>query len=165
MQVLFEIMVQNKHKRDMGVENPSARSFSGGMIYTLVTWLMYSCEMTHTYVKGACNEMKMWNDSSISVKWLIHRCDMTHLCVRYDSLICLTGFIYSYVWRIMSFRSCEVVRFSVSTSIIPFQFRTIASNFECSLLPSWLGFKVPFERGNTRRQNITQCALSFCSLL
>ena len=157
----------------MGVENPSPRSFSGGMIYTLVIWLMYSCEMTHSCVKWKWNEMtwkehvmkwkcemKVWNDSSISVKWLINKCDMTHLCVRRDSLICLTWFIYSYVWRIMSFGSCEVVRFSVWTSNVPFQFRTFALNFECSVFPSWLGFRVPFERGNTRRtKNYTLCII------
>jgi len=38
MQGLFEIMVQIKSKRGIGVENPSPRSFSGG-IY----------ERTHTY--------------------------------------------------------------------------------------------------------------------
>jgi len=37
MQVLFEIMVQIKQKRGIGVENPSARSFSGGVsVLTIV---------------------------------------------------------------------------------------------------------------------------------
>jgi len=31
MQVLFEIMVQIKQRRGIGVENPSPRSFSGGI--------------------------------------------------------------------------------------------------------------------------------------
>jgi len=36
MQVLFEIMVQIKQKRGIGVENPSPRSFSGGLSKSIV---------------------------------------------------------------------------------------------------------------------------------
>jgi len=39
MQVLFEITVQIKQKRGIGVENPSPSSFSGGLLIDLLTYL------------------------------------------------------------------------------------------------------------------------------
>jgi len=82
-----------------------------------VTWLIYTCDMTHLYV---------WHDSFIRVTWLIYTCDMTHSYATWlnymwhDSFImvtwctniygiphlsCVTGLIHiwdtthSYVWH------------------------------------------------------------------
>ena len=46
MKVLFEIMVQIKQKRGIGVENPSPRSFSGGVENSL-------------YIESICRELSM----------------------------------------------------------------------------------------------------------
>jgi len=62
-----------------------------------VTWLIHTCDMTHSYV---------WHDSFICVTGLIHMCDMTHSYVWHDSFICVTCLIYmrnmpwSYVWHV-----------------------------------------------------------------
>jgi len=57
-----------------------------------VTWLIYVCAMTHSYV---------WHDSFICVTWLIHMCYMsnisTHSCVTYQ-LMCVSQHINSCVW-------------------------------------------------------------------
>ena len=46
MQVLFEMMVQIAHKRGIGVETPSPRSFSGGHTKGLLV-----CTLTNTQTK------------------------------------------------------------------------------------------------------------------
>ena len=64
--------------------------------FICVTWLIHTCDMTHSYV---------WHDSFICVTWLIHTCDMTHSYVWHDSFICVTWLIHmcgrthSYVWH------------------------------------------------------------------
>jgi len=42
-QILFEIMVQIKQKRGIGVENPSERSFVGGYIGGYIGGCIYIC--------------------------------------------------------------------------------------------------------------------------
>jgi len=61
-----------------------------------VTWLIHTCDMTHSYV---------WHDSFIRVTWLIRTCDMTHSYVWHDSFVHVTWLIrtcdmtYSHVWH------------------------------------------------------------------
>jgi len=43
------------------------------------TWLIDTCDMTHSYVR---------HDSSIHATWLIYSCDMTHSYERHDSSTC-----------------------------------------------------------------------------
>jgi len=43
-----------------------------------VTWLIHTCDMTHSYV---------WHDSFLRVTWLIHTCDMIHSHVWHDAPI------------------------------------------------------------------------------
>ena len=50
MQVLFELMVQIKQKRGIGVENPSARTFSGD---THQTAREASCRLVGVVSKGS----------------------------------------------------------------------------------------------------------------
>jgi len=49
--------------------------------HMFVTWLIYTCDLTHWYV---CH------DSFICVPWLIHKCAMTHSYVWLDPFICAT---------------------------------------------------------------------------
>jgi len=42
MQVLFEIMVQIKHKRGIEFENPSPRCFSGGFLRAFLANILYT---------------------------------------------------------------------------------------------------------------------------
>ena len=60
-----------------------------------VMWLIYMCDMTHSYV---------WLDSCVSVPWLIYSCDilnymcaMTHLYLWNDTFMCVTWLIYIFV--------------------------------------------------------------------
>ena len=58
MQVLFEIMVQNKQKGGIGVESPPVGSFSGGVVQICMTYIfrtyivayMYAVVCTSIYV-------------------------------------------------------------------------------------------------------------------
>jgi len=54
-----------------------------------VTWLIYMCDMTHSYV---------WHDSFICVTWLIHMCDMTHSYVWHDSCNALSASNTIAIW-------------------------------------------------------------------
>jgi len=64
--------------------------------FICVTWLIHTCDMTHSYV---------WYNSFIFVTWHIHISDMTHSCAWHDSFIILTRLIHnfdlmhSYVWH------------------------------------------------------------------
>jgi len=51
-----------------------------------VTWLIHTCDMTHSY---------MWHDSFIHVTWLFHTCDMTHSYMWHDSFIHVTWLIHT----------------------------------------------------------------------
>jgi len=65
--------------------------------FICVTWLIHTCDMTHSYV---------WHDSSICVTWLIHMCDVTPSQVWHDSFVCvawcghdcLCDMTHSHVW-------------------------------------------------------------------
>ena len=56
--------------------------------FVCVTWLIRTCDMTHSYV---------WHDSFICVTWLIHVCDMTHWYVWHDSFIRVTLWLDSFI--------------------------------------------------------------------
>jgi len=63
--------------------NESCHTYEWAMLHIWisllsVTWLIYMCDMTHSYV---------WHDSFICVTWRIHMCDMTN----------------SYVWHAVYF--------------------------------------------------------------
>jgi len=76
--------------------------------FICVTWLIYMCGMTHSYVTGLIHMCAMAHSY---VTWLIHMwhgsfiCDMTHSYVWHDSFMCVTGLIHtcdmthSYVWH------------------------------------------------------------------
>jgi len=77
--------------------------------FICVTWLIYLCDMSYSFVWHACvirviyfNYMR---DMPYSYVRLIHICDMTHSYVWHDSFICVTWLIdmcdvtHSYVWR------------------------------------------------------------------
>jgi len=50
-----------------------------------VAWLIYMCDMTHSYV---------WHDSFIFVTWLVRMCDMICLYVWRDAFICVTWLVH-----------------------------------------------------------------------
>jgi len=53
--------------------------------FICVTWPIYTCDMTHSYV---------YHDSFICVPWLIHMCAMTHSYVSHESFICVPWLIH-----------------------------------------------------------------------
>ena len=53
MQVLFEIMVQIKQKRGIGVESPSPRSFSGGVFKDVFIHRYSTLLFIHKYICGS----------------------------------------------------------------------------------------------------------------
>ena len=66
-----------------------------------LTWLLYTCDMSHTYVRTDLFICVTWlnrisiatqhiDNSSMCVTWLIHICDMTHASVRHDLFTCVT---------------------------------------------------------------------------
>jgi len=63
---------------------------------TCVTWLTYTCDMTHLHV---------WHDSFTRVTWLILTRDRTHWYVWHDAFVCVTGPIHMcdtthvYAWQ------------------------------------------------------------------
>jgi len=69
MQVLFEIMVHIKQKRGIGVENPSPRSFSGGMDKGSCVWLSQATHVTYSYVFW---HVYMWMSHVTHVLWHVH---------------------------------------------------------------------------------------------
>jgi len=83
-----------------------------------VTWLVHTCDMTHscvwydsltrvTWPIHKCDMIQsyVWHDSFMRETWLIHACDMTHSYVWHNSFICMTWLIHmcdmthSYVWH------------------------------------------------------------------
>jgi len=75
--------------------------------FVYVTWLIHTCDMTHSYVwhdSFLCvtwlihivymTYSYVWRDSFICVAWLIHMCDMSHSCVLHDSFTCMTWLIH-----------------------------------------------------------------------
>jgi len=75
-----------------------------------VTWLIYTCDMTHLYV---------WHDSFICVTWLIYTFDMTHWGTSTRRLIrrryCNTASVHtcdmthshSHLWHEETCHTCE----------------------------------------------------------
>jgi len=72
-----------------------------------VTWLVHTCDMTHscvwydsltrvTWPIHKCDMIQscVWHDSFMRVTWLTHTCDMTHSYVWHDSFICVTWLIH-----------------------------------------------------------------------
>jgi len=54
------------------------------MTHPYVTWLIHTCDMTHSYV---------WHGAFICETWRIHMCDMPYLYMWHDSFICVTWLI------------------------------------------------------------------------
>jgi len=65
-----------------------------------VTWLILTCDMTHSYV---------WHDSCWCVAWLILTCDMTHSYVWHDSFLPVTWLILTLTWLILTC-DCSIIR-------------------------------------------------------
>jgi len=68
--------------------------------FICVTWLIRTCDMTHSYATWPIHMCDMthsyvWHDSFIRVTWLIRMCDMSHSYVWHDSFIC--DMTHSYV--------------------------------------------------------------------
>jgi len=60
--------------------------------FICATWLMYACDITHSFV---------WRVSLMCVTWLIHQCDVSRSCVWHDSFIsvtCLTLVWSTWIW-------------------------------------------------------------------
>jgi len=123
MQVLFEIMVQIKQKRGIGVENPSPRSFSGGGRCDWFTCtkmqvlfeIMVQIKLIRSVRRGvftcaaAVRITLEWYVAFIWVTWLIRNvrhdlltcaavvrsttCDMSYSYVWHDSFLCVTRLI------------------------------------------------------------------------
>ena len=75
-------------------------SYAWTDLFARATWIIYMCDMPHSYVTRdvAVNTMQtlvwlsfdtihMWHDSFICVTWLIYMCDLTHSYVWHDSFI------------------------------------------------------------------------------
>jgi len=65
--------------------------------FICVTWLIYTCDMTHLYV---------WHDSFICMAWLMHIFDVTPSYSWHDSFMC--DMTHSYVWRDSRMHRCDV---------------------------------------------------------
>jgi len=84
--------------------------------FTCVTWLIYTCDMTHSSEWCAINACtwhcgaicSVWHDAFICVTWLIHVRDMIHSCAWHDSF--MSGAVCSVCYDLfMCFRfSCDM---------------------------------------------------------
>jgi len=76
----------------------------GSGAFMRVTWPMYMCDMTHSYVWHTY--AYVWHDSSTCMTWLCicvawpKFCDMTHSYVWHDSFICVTCLCICVAWLI-----------------------------------------------------------------
>jgi len=97
-----------------------------------VTWLIHTCDMTHSYV---------WHDSFTRVPWLIHMCDMTHSHVWHDSFICVT-WVQVRMWTANNFNKTPLYVCHDSFSSL-FMTRLIPM---CNMNHSyvWHGYRHPF---------------------
>jgi len=70
-----------------------------------VTWLIHTCDMTHSYVCETIHSCEC-HDSFMCVTWLIPICDMTHLYVWHDSSICERN--DSFLWVPWLIHVCDM---------------------------------------------------------
>jgi len=83
----------------------TAQANLGRDSFVYVTWIIYMCDMTHSYVR---------HDAFICVSWRTHMCDMTHSYMCHDAFICVPWRIYtrdmthSYAWHDSHNHICAV---------------------------------------------------------